>query len=69
MTQSVSEVTLHAKEGKVDLPVPVAEAAAEHGFGAIQGSEGAAGSLYFTFDRGYVRWSNVTSTVSEVKAQ
>jgi len=64
---SIGSVTVTTSGGQsVPLPLPVAKAAAANAFGTVQTVQGAAGSIYYTFADGVVRWSSVNQSLAEV---
>ncbi len=63
----IGTITVKASSGQqVNLPLPVAQAAAANAFGIVQSAEGAAGSVYFSFADGTIQWSNITQTLVAV---
>jgi LysM repeat protein len=53
--------------GTKKLSRPIIDAAMYSMLGSFKGAQGAAGSVYYDFARGSVRYSNVTKKVEEVK--
>ncbi|WP_394826603.1 hypothetical protein [Pendulispora albinea] len=63
----LKQVTVTTTGGaSVELPLPVAQAAAANVFGTLVSIEGAAGSAYYSYADGVIRWSNVTQTLAGV---
>jgi len=63
----LQKVTVKTSAGQtIEIPLPVANAAAANVFGTVTSLEGAAGSSYYSYADGVIRWSNVTETLTEV---
>ncbi|WP_394842890.1 hypothetical protein LZC95_38190 [Pendulispora brunnea] len=63
----LKKVTVKTAGGdSIEVPLPVANAAAANVFGTVTAIEGAAGSAYYSYTDGTIRWSNVTQTLAEV---
>ncbi|WP_394832328.1 hypothetical protein LVJ94_38035 [Pendulispora rubella] len=63
----LKKITVKTSAGdSIEVPLPVANAAAANVFGTVTAVEGAAGSAYYSYADGVIRWSNVSQSLAEV---